>query len=87
MDLSGVDNTNKRVSKKKKSKKFICTLQHCSSVLTPLHRIVGKCSRCGKEFCMEHRLPEAHGCTVDNKMSQDEKDKLAKSMKCAPSKV
>jgi predicted nucleic acid binding AN1-type Zn finger protein len=73
--------------KSKKTKKVVCALEQCSGVLAPLHRIVGKCSRCAGEFCMEHRLPEAHGCTTSVPVSQDEKDKLAQSMRCAPSKV
>lgn len=42
-----------------------------------------KC-KCGKSFCLDHRLPETHECTFDFKKIEKNNNQI---IKCNPEKI
>ncbi len=41
---------------------MICSLETCCKKISLSQTLIGKC-KCGKVFCLKHRLSEEHNCT------------------------
>ena len=68
----------KRTRKRKKSKEKCAhpSVDCCQRVVA----VVGDCKWCQQKFCMQHRLPEGHGCTGLESCRVESRCQLAKSM-------
>ena len=68
-----------------------CPYIGCNEKIPPAAALIGQC-KCGKCFCVAHRLPEAHECTFIKNPEQLEKDKEEKlkkveEMRCVANKI
>lgn len=68
-----------------KSKTARCPVEGCNKKITAICRSVCGC-KCGKTFCMEHRLPSTHRCEYDFRSEIDVEAYVAAN-KCVASKV
>lgn len=77
------------MAKKKKSKVQHpkCGKDGCETTVSLAQQLIGKCGKCTQVFCVNHRLPEAHNCVGQKCMSQEEKDRVAASMRCVAAKI
>ena len=74
--------------KKRKMKDPKCNHDGCEQRVPLAQQLIGKCTRCTKIYCIEHRLPEIHKCLISKiEVSAEEKDKLINNMKCVATKV
>tara|TARA_Y100000768_G_scaffold50183_2_gene32723 strand:- start:5730 stop:5969 length:240 start_codon:yes stop_codon:yes gene_type:complete len=74
-----------------KTKTKRCPYNGCNEKIAPAAALIGQC-KCGKCFCVVHRLPEAHECTfikTAEQLKKDKEDKLKKleEMKCIANKI
>ena len=72
---------------KKRSKDPKCGCSTCEQRVPLAQQLVGKCSKCNGMFCIQHRLPESHQCQVITTMSDEDKKRVAESMRCVATKV
>jgi predicted nucleic acid binding AN1-type Zn finger protein len=42
-----------------RSKKTVCNYSNCCNRAVV---IIGRCNYCERDFCLKHRIPEAHTC-------------------------
>lgn len=68
-------------------KKLVCGATSCTSRVAV---VVGTCNYCKKQFCVKHRLPEAHCCEAMELCKQISFDRNATKLvagKCVHAKV
>ena len=63
-----------------KTKKNICAYPDCKKKICIVDMLSSKC-KCGKIYCILHRLPESHDCNYDYYKEVDMKKEIDK-MKC-----
>lgn len=56
-----------------KTKKTICCYNGCKKKISIVDRLSSTC-KCGKVFCLNHRLPETHSCQYDHNFVDKEKE-------------
>lgn len=59
-----------------------CDFQECKRKAA---KLVGHCSYCSNEYCLNHRLPENHSCTCQTDCSDAARDRLTKELMSAKS--
>ena len=56
-----------------KTKKKICYYDGCKKKISIVDLLSSTC-KCGKAFCLTHRLPEKHNCVYDHKFVDKAKE-------------
>jgi len=63
----------------------MCDLHTCDKKINFSDKIIGLC-KCGKTFCLLHRLGESHNC-VYNYKSEIKSDEFIAKNKCVSEKI
>lgn len=64
---------------------MLCNFQTCDKKIKSSDKIIGLC-KCGKTFCLIHRLCETHNCTYNHKSEIKIEEFIAKN-KCVSEKT
>ena len=59
-----------------------CGFQECKRKAA---KLVGHCSYCNGEYCLNHRLPESHTCTCQSECADVARARLTKELMSAKS--
>ena len=63
-----------------KSKKNVCAFSECKKKIGIVDMLSSGC-KCGKFYCLTHRLPERHNCHYDYSTEVNKKKEID-NMKC-----